>query len=100
VCECKDWARPVGFSTIAKFGRVLDSTKSKFGILFSKKGITGVKRTFAARLEQIQLFHDHGIAIVVVSMEDLRKVAAGANFISVLRTKYEAVRFDVRRIVG
>jgi len=36
VCECKDWNKPVDFSALAKFCRVLDSTKSKFGIIFSR----------------------------------------------------------------
>jgi hypothetical protein len=48
VCECKDWKKPADFSVMAKFCRVLDSTKSRFGILFSKNGVTGgVKRRMA-----------------------------------------------------
>jgi hypothetical protein len=30
VCECKDWKLPADFDTMAKFCRVLDSTKAKF----------------------------------------------------------------------
>ena len=33
VCECKDWDKPADFTTLAKFCRVLDSVKSRFGIL-------------------------------------------------------------------
>jgi hypothetical protein len=40
VCECKDWKGPADFASMAKFCRVLDSTKSRFGILFSKNGIS------------------------------------------------------------
>ena len=38
VCECKDWNHPADFTTMAKFCRVLDSTKARFGILFSERG--------------------------------------------------------------
>ena len=36
VCECKDWNQPADFSVMAKFCRVLDSTKSRFGVLFKE----------------------------------------------------------------
>lgn len=95
VCECKDWAEPANFTTLAKFCRVLDSTKSRFGILFSKNGITGTGRTSAAAREQLKVFQDRGMIIVVVDESDLCLVADGANFISLLRTKYAAVRLDL-----
>lgn len=38
VCECKDRLGPANFTAMAKFCRVLDSVKSRFGILFSRKG--------------------------------------------------------------
>jgi hypothetical protein len=95
VCECKDWKNPADFTVIAKFCRVLDSTKSCFGILFSSKGITGVAKTTAAAREQLKLFQDRGIVIVVLSRDDLDKVAQGANLIALLRNKYEAVRLDL-----
>src|SRR5262249_5624688 len=46
VCECKDWSDPADFTTMAKFCRVLDSFKAKFGILFSKAGISGRDRFY------------------------------------------------------
>jgi hypothetical protein len=95
VCECKDWAEPADFTTLAKFCRVLDSTKSCFGILFSKNGITGTGRTSDAAREQLKVFQDRGMIIVVVDESDLCLVADGANFISLLRTKYAAVRLDL-----
>ncbi len=96
VCECKDWSYPVDFSAFAKFCRVLDSIKCRFGILFSKHGITGVGRTKDAEREQLKVFQDRGMVIVVVSEEDLDRVASGPNFITMLRSKYEKVRLDLR----
>jgi hypothetical protein len=62
VCECKDWDSPADFTTMAKFCRVLDSVKSRFGILFSKLGITGEGKTKNAELEQLKVFQDRGSA--------------------------------------
>lgn len=97
VCECKDWDRAADFTVFAKFCRVLDSTKCKFGILFSKKGISGSGRRFAADLEQIKFFQDRGTVIAAVSLDDLQRVVGGASFMSLLRGKYEAVRLNLVR---
>src|SRR5262245_7312786 len=96
VCECKDWASPADFTTMAKFCRVLDSTKARFGLLFSSSGITGAGETVFAEREQLKVFHDRGIVIVVLDREDIQAVAGGKNLISLLRDRYEAVRLDIR----
>lgn len=95
VCECKDWTKPADFTTIAKFCRVLDSVKSKFGILFSKKGISGQGKAKFADRELIKVFQDRGMVIVVINENELREVAKGKNFINLLRSKYETVRLDL-----
>jgi hypothetical protein len=95
VCECKDWKDPADFTVMAKFCRVLDSTKSKFGVLFSKTGISGSTRTEFAAREQLKVFQDRGVVIVVLELGDLETVASGGNLIQLLRDKYEAVRLDL-----
>ena len=95
VCECKDWQSPADFTTMAKFCRVLDSTKSRFGILFSKHGISGQGRTVDAEREQLKVFQDRGMVIVVINQGDVEYVARGGNFINLLRAKYERVRLDL-----
>lgn len=95
VCECKDWDRAADFSTMAKFCRVLDSTKSRFGILFSKSGISGIGKTLDAEREQLKIFQDRAMVIVVVNQKDLEEIAKGINFVSLLRSKYEIVRLDI-----
>jgi len=95
VCECKDWKTPADFTTMAKLARVLDSVKSRFGIIFSKNGISGLQRTEDAAREQLKVFADRGVAIVVVDKEDLSRVIAGENFLAMLRSKYENVRLDI-----
>jgi hypothetical protein len=80
---------------MAKFCRVLDSFKARFGILFSKTGIFGENRTVYAAREQLKVFQDRGIVVVVLNRQDLEKVAAGRNLIPLLRKRYEAVRLDI-----
>lgn len=95
VCECKDWASPADFTTMAKFCRVLDSTKARFGVLFSSSGVTGASKTAFAESEQLKVFQDRGVVIVVLDRGDIEAVASGANLISLLRDRYEAVRLDI-----
>src|SRR5438132_13756006 len=91
VCECKDTVRPANFTTMAKFCRVLDSVKSRFGILFSRRGISGEGTRRDAALEQLKVFQDRGIVIIVVDQQDLERVARGTNLIRLMRKKYERV---------
>ena len=95
VCECKDTDKPASYSVIAKFCRVLDSTKSAFGIIFSPKGISGRRQMRYAERERIKVYADRQIAIVVVDSSDLEYFAAGGNFIGRLRSKYESLRLDL-----
>jgi hypothetical protein len=95
VCECKDLTDPADFTTMAKFCRVLDSTKSRFGILFAKHNISGVGKLRYADREQMKIFQDRGIVIVVLDESDLKQVAAGANLIAILRERYEEIRLDL-----
>ncbi len=100
LCECKDWSTPADFAVMAKFSRVLDSVKCHFGVLFSSEGITGAGRTTDAAREQLKLFQDRGVVVVVVSSSDIDRVANGANFITMLRAKYEEVRLDLQKSGG
>jgi hypothetical protein len=45
--------------------------------------------------EQLKVFQDRGIVIVVVSNDDLHTVGSGANLIQLLRQRYERVRLDL-----
>ncbi len=81
---------------MAKFCRILDSTKARFGILFSRNGISGSGNTKFAAREQLKIFQDRGIVVVVFDEADIRRVAQGGNLIQILRQKYESVRLDLR----
>jgi len=96
VCECKDWEAPADFTTMAKFCRVLDSIKARFGILFSRSGISGAGTARFAEREQLKVYQDRGVVIVVLNLSDLQAVAKGVNLITLLRRQYETVRLDLR----
>ncbi len=96
VCECKDWSKPTDFSTIAKFCRVLDSIKSRFGIIFSRYGISGEGRSVDAERELMKVYQDRGMVIVVIDQNDIEHVASGTSFVSLLRAKFETVRLDLK----
>lgn len=97
ICECKDWSKPANFTTLAKLARVLESAKCKFGLLFSRLGITGEAHTTAATRELLKVFQDRGIVIIVISAKDIGKIASGENFVTMLRNKYEEVRLDLAK---
>lgn len=98
VCECKDRKEDKAtFADVAKFCRVLDSVKAKLGVIFSPNGLTGEGAAENADREVLKVYQDRGIVIVVVNRDDLQRVAEGANFISMLREKYEIIRLDLRR---
>lgn len=93
--ECKDISKPVDFSILAKFCRVLDSVKAHFGIIFSPNGISGEGKNKYAEREQFKVFQDRGLAIIVINRSDLNYVAKGGNFIALLKRKYEKIRLDL-----
>lgn len=96
VCECKDWTTPANMTAMAKFCRILDSTKSRFGILFSRNGISGSGESENAEREQLKVFQDRGIVIIVLDLPDLESIAMGVNLVALLRKRYEIVRLDLR----
>ena len=94
VCECKEWGKAADYSVMAKFAHVLDDTKSRFGVLFSKGGITGADRMKDAERAQVKVFQSSGKVIIVLGLEDLERVTDGANLIGLLRNQYETVRLE------
>src|SRR5262249_33380039 len=95
--ECKDWKKKVGTTAFGKFSHVIDTVKCKFGIILSRRGISGVGKGTDAEREQIKTFQSKGVVIIVVTETDLRQLATGDNFITMLHRKYEKVRLDLRK---
>jgi len=68
--ECKDWKKTVGTSAFGKFAHVIDTVKSKFGIIFSRRGISGAGKAKDAEREQIKTFQSKGVVIIVLGEAD------------------------------
>jgi len=105
ICECKgrqtDAGKSVAFTDFAKFCRVLDSVKCRFGVLFAPEKISGEKapgsqRQYSEREQRLKVFMDRGIVVVVIKREDVEAVRDGRNLVTMLREKYETVRLDLR----
>ncbi len=94
ICESKNWNKPADFTTIAKFCNVLDSVKCKSGIIFSKNGVSGEGNEKYAQREILKVYQRNGIIVLVIDEQDLQEVANGNNFITIVRNKYEKIRFD------
>jgi len=95
ICECKDWSTRADFGALAKFTRLLKGTNARFGILFSRKGISGNGKDRYAARERQRLYLQEQVVIAVITLEDLQEIGDGANLIEMLRRKYEAVRLDL-----
>lgn len=95
ICECKDWESTIGSSIIRDFQSKILSKKTNFGILFSKKGITGNGKDTDAQNEIRTAYQGSGIVILDVSLPDLKLLIEGANLIVLLRGKYERLRLDL-----
>jgi hypothetical protein len=95
LCECKDWNHAADVTTVQKFAGVLRAAKCRFGIIFSKNGISGQGEVKYAERELLKIKQD-GIIIVTITEADLKEVAAGANFFSLLRDLYEREHLDLQ----
>lgn len=95
LCECKDWDQPADVTAVIKFAGVLRSVKCRFGIIFSKRGISGENQAKYAQRELLKIFQQDDLTIIVFSEPDLLQIASGDNFFSILRDKYEQVRLDL-----
>ncbi len=100
VVECKSSEGRADVTDVLKFSRVLDSLKCRFGILFAWNGVTQAaskegEPRYALR-EELKLFLDRGIVLVVITKDHTRRVAEqGESLLGLLREEYERVRFDV-----
>lgn len=95
LCECKDWKGPADVTTVLKFASVLRAAKCRFGIIFSKSGISAGGGGRYAEREVLKIKQD-GTIILTFTEADLKEVAEGANFFSMLRDLYEREHLDLQ----
>ncbi|TKR29600.1 hypothetical protein FCE95_15845 [Luteimonas gilva] len=93
--ECKNWNKPAGVAPVRDFMGKLDKCKIRLGVLFSKNGVTGVDSGADALREIQSRFDRDGVYVLVFSLEDVRRIENGKDFINKLDQKADALRFDM-----
>jgi hypothetical protein len=94
ICECKDWKTPADVTVILKFSSVLRAAKCRFGIIFSRYGISGRGGLEDAKRELLKL-KEGGVIVLIIAEADLQELAKGANFFSMIRDQYERRHLDL-----
>jgi len=74
--ECKNWASPLGAKGVRDFCGKMRDTKVRLGLIFAKSGITGRERRVAEGVIANNFQRD-GSIVVVITLADVRAVAAG-----------------------
>lgn len=93
--ECKNISRTVTAQQLNHFIHKLRLHNMKCGIVFTRKGISGIKYkglTYG-RLIQVKTFNKDGIVIFDITKSELDRISNGDNLLSLLLRKYESIRF-------
>ena len=100
ICECKDWDKPIDSETIRAFFAVMDNTKSKIGVIFSKNGISGKNKDTDSERYLINQYQSKGYIIPIITLEDIENIQQGGNLLILLREKYETIKLDLSYPLG
>lgn len=92
--ECKNWSRPVGAKEIRDFIGKLEKTRTRLGIYFSKKGITGESGGTDAYLEIHSVYDRSGILVITLNLQELMLCQTFEDVIDIIETKVDELRFD------
>ena len=77
--ESKDWEGPADVTTALKFAGVLRAAKCRFGIIFSKNGISGQEEMKYAERELLKIKQDE-ITILSISEDELKELTSSLCF--------------------
>ncbi len=93
--ECKNRKEKTSSADVGYFLYRMKLTHTRFGIIFSKNGITGSKEHKAAHELIRRAFHEDNLICILISNEDLDKFAKGIEVIFwwTLLQKIEELRF-------
>ncbi|TBN17117.1 hypothetical protein EYC79_04760 [Agrobacterium cavarae] len=92
--ECKNWHKPVTSSVVRDVFGKMENTNCRTGILFSKTGITGRAKYREAEREIHTKFVRSGSALLVVSLDDVKKVNSGKDLVRVLEERFAELTLD------
>lgn len=93
--ECKNWTRKVNSQTVKSFVANLKSASCHSGILYSQKGVTGVKTNRSGMYTIRKFYHRDNIIVIVFNEIDISDLVDGRVSLSyLLLRKYEQIRFE------
>lgn len=93
--ECKNENRPVGVTHVEKFSAVLEHHNLNFGIIFSRKGLTGLSNFREAHRFIVFFLARTNKRILNITYEDIKRMLeTRLNFLSLLRQKNHALVFQ------
>lgn len=100
IVECKNWDATVGVPEVGYFLFRMSSTRTRFGIMFAKRGVSGTSEKENRALALIRReFQQHGVVCVVINEDDIDMLAreGASSFQSLLLTKADEFRFGMPR---
>lgn len=95
--ECKNQDKNITSKIIKNFSTNVRYARCNTGILIIRKKITGESGKDSAWYVIRTEYHKEGIVIIVLTMNDLKKIAdEKVNLLEMLKMQYERIRFDER----
>jgi hypothetical protein len=96
--ECKNWGTAVGVEQVGYFLYRMHLTHTRFGIMFSKGGITGSKSDSAATDLIRKAFHEDGDVCIIIDSSDLERLSRRQTTIrTLLLSRSQRAMFGVPR---
>jgi hypothetical protein len=93
--ECKNWESSVGAKHVRDFKVKLDKTKVRLGFLLARNGVTGAHDGADALREIHSTMDRDGVFIIVVTLDDISSILAGADFYQIIDDRIDRLRFDL-----
>ena len=92
ISECKYYSSRINVTHIMKFIRLLEINKINLGIFISWEGVS------PHAMKQIERAVDtNSIYVISVDKEDILQLIESSDIISIIRSKYESLRFDIKK---
>jgi hypothetical protein len=93
--ECKNINKTVRAEQLNHFIHKLRLHNMRCGIIFTNKGISGIKYKglVYGRAIQVKTFNRDGIVIFDITKSELDRISKGDNLLSLLLRKYEKIQF-------
>ena len=92
--ECKDTQKRVSEKELGHFLSKLNLTKTRTGIIVSKRGLSGAARKTNATRDQGLAFSEMRVVVLCLDLEDFATLGGAMDFLALLQRRYEHLRFQ------